>query len=223
MDLLVIGGGRFVGRAIVEAALAAGHRVSTFNRGSQPPAPGVRALHGDRRSDLSALQAGRWDAVIDVCAYLPGEVRALSAALRGRCARQVFISSVSVYADHAQPRQEGDALAALERWAEAETSYTEAIALLPDDAGLHYCRGLVLRRLGRLTDALASLERAAALASELAAAHGERAQVLQALGRLPDALAAHRRVTELNPDNAEAYYNLGLVEQTMGHLAEAIA
>jgi 2'-hydroxyisoflavone reductase len=113
MDLLVIGGGRFVGRAIVLAALAAGHRVSTFSRGQQPVPAGVQALHGDRRQDLSALGGGRWDAVIDCCGYLPGEVAAVARALAGRCPRYVFVSSVSVYADHARPRTEEDPLSEL--------------------------------------------------------------------------------------------------------------
>jgi len=33
MHLLVLGGTRFVGRAVVDAALSAGHEVTLFNRG----------------------------------------------------------------------------------------------------------------------------------------------------------------------------------------------
>lgn len=106
MKLLVIGGGRFAGRAIVEAALSEGHRVSTFNRGSQPPLPGVQAIIGDRRADLSALQADHWDAVIDCCGYLPREVAAMADALAQRVGRYLFLSSVSVYADHSVPCDE---------------------------------------------------------------------------------------------------------------------
>lgn len=113
MKLLVIGGGRFAGRAIVEAALADGHQVTTFNRGSQPAPNGVQAIVGDRRGDLSALQAGHWDAVIDCCGYLPREVAAMADALAHRVGRYVFISSVSVYADHARPCDERAATGAL--------------------------------------------------------------------------------------------------------------
>ncbi|MBQ0958853.1 NAD-dependent epimerase/dehydratase family protein [Ideonella sp. 4Y11] len=113
MKLLVIGGGRFAGRAIVEAALAEGHAVSTFNRGSQPALPGVQAIIGDRRGDLSALHAGRWDAVIDCCGYLPREVAAMADALAHRVGRYVFLSSVSVYADHSRPCDESAATGTL--------------------------------------------------------------------------------------------------------------
>ena len=48
MDLLIIGGGRFVGRHLVEAALAAGHRVTVFHRGQSKvsPHPRLTVLHG---------------------------------------------------------------------------------------------------------------------------------------------------------------------------------
>src|SRR3954471_7638923 len=55
MRLLVLGGTRFLGRHVVEAALARGHDVATFTRGvSGAPPEGARALHGDR-DDPTAL------------------------------------------------------------------------------------------------------------------------------------------------------------------------
>jgi 2'-hydroxyisoflavone reductase len=110
MDLLVIGGGRFLGRHLVDRALARGDRVTVFNRGrasSTWPA-GVTALVGDRAGDLAALDTGRWDAVVDTCGYLPGDTGALAAHLAPRCAVYAFVSSVSVYADSRAPRHEGD-------------------------------------------------------------------------------------------------------------------
>ncbi|MEV7122496.1 NAD-dependent epimerase/dehydratase family protein [Kitasatospora griseola] len=78
-SLLVLGGTRFVGRAVVEAALADGYRVTMFNRGLTDPGlfadAGVETLIGDRTEDLSALDGRRWDAVIDVAGYLPEVVR----------------------------------------------------------------------------------------------------------------------------------------------------
>ena len=107
MDLLIIGGSRFLGRHLVDAALARGDRVTVFNRGqSAPAAAGVTALQGDRQGDLSALRAGRWDAVVDTCGYLPHDVARMAAALAGRAGRYVFISSVSAYASAALPTPE---------------------------------------------------------------------------------------------------------------------
>ncbi len=101
MRLLILGGTRFVGRHLVEAALRAGHAVTLFNRGSSAPGlfPGVETLIGDRAGDHAALRAGSWDAVVDVSAYRPESVRAAAAALRGRARRYVFVSTVSVYLD----------------------------------------------------------------------------------------------------------------------------
>jgi 2'-hydroxyisoflavone reductase len=107
MDLLIIGGSRFLGRHLVDAALARGDRVTLFNRGQSAPAPaGVTALQGDRQGDLSVLNVGRWDAVVDTCGYLPRDVARMAAALAGRARRYVFISSVSAYASAALPTPE---------------------------------------------------------------------------------------------------------------------
>lgn len=104
MDILVIGGTRFLGRHIVEAALAAGHRLTLFNRGQTNPElfPEAEKLRGDRTSDLSALQDRHWDAAIDICGYVPRVVRASAEALAGAVDHYTFISSISVYSDFKQ-------------------------------------------------------------------------------------------------------------------------
>jgi len=102
MNLLILGGGVFLGRAALDAALHGGHAVTVFNRGRARTAwpPGVQVLHGDRAADLSALAGRRWDAVIDTCGYVPADVRASARALDG-CGAYLFVSSVSVYASTA--------------------------------------------------------------------------------------------------------------------------
>jgi 2'-hydroxyisoflavone reductase len=105
MRLLILGGTRFVGRHLTEAALAAGHRVALFNRGRTNPDlfPEAERLRGDRGADLSALEGRRWDAAIDVNGYLPREVKASTELLAGSVERYVFISTRSVYADWKTP------------------------------------------------------------------------------------------------------------------------
>ena len=117
MHVLVLGGTRFVGRHIVKALLAAGHAVSTFNRGTSPDSlpAGVEGLRGDRDAGVAGLQAlatRTWDACVDVCGYTPTQVRPSAELLAGRVNRYVFVSAVSVYGDprsgpvsEAQPRQ----------------------------------------------------------------------------------------------------------------------
>lgn len=101
MNLLVIGGTRFVGRHLVDAALARGHAVTLFHRGRTNPDlfPQVKTIRGDRETDLALLAGGAWDAVVDTCGYFPRIVRLSAGALRDAARAYVFISSISVYAD----------------------------------------------------------------------------------------------------------------------------
>lgn len=103
MQLLIIGGTRFLGRALVDAALAAGHEVTLFNRGQSNPGlyPEVEQLQGDRDGGLDVLKGRRWDAVIDTCGYVPRVVRASAELLATAVDHYTFISTISVYADFA--------------------------------------------------------------------------------------------------------------------------
>ena len=73
MKLLILGGTRFLGRAIVEAAMAKGNEITLFHRGQTNPDlfPEAEHILGDRDGDLNGLAGGRWDAVIDTCGYVP--------------------------------------------------------------------------------------------------------------------------------------------------------
>jgi nucleoside-diphosphate-sugar epimerase len=101
MRLLVLGGTRFVGWAIVTAAVERGWEVATFNRGvSGPDTAGARAMRGDRANpgDVARLvDAGPWDAVVDTSGYVPCEVLSLCQRLEPVTGRFVFMSTVSVY------------------------------------------------------------------------------------------------------------------------------
>jgi 2'-hydroxyisoflavone reductase len=101
MRILVIGGSSFVGRHIVQAALDSGHDVTLFNRGRTDPGafPSAEHLTGDRNSDLSALDGRDWDATVDVCAYVPRQVRTLLETLGARSGHYTFVSTISVYGD----------------------------------------------------------------------------------------------------------------------------
>jgi 2'-hydroxyisoflavone reductase len=100
MKILILGGTVFLGRHLVEAALARGHHITIFNRGQHNPDwyPEVEKLRGDRRREVEALRGRRWDAVIDTCGYLPGAVRKSAELLAAAVEHYTFISSVSVYA-----------------------------------------------------------------------------------------------------------------------------
>jgi 2'-hydroxyisoflavone reductase len=128
MKLLIIGGGKFVGRATVEVALAKGHSVTVFNRGKTTTdvLPGVEWIKGDRDGDLAELAGKSWDAVIDVCAYYPRQVEALLKALRGLMGHYTLVSTVAVYANFDEPERDesGPMLAPIDGAEEKFTSET---------------------------------------------------------------------------------------------------
>lgn len=110
MRLLLIGGPKFLGRALIEASLARGHEVTTFNRGQTNPElfPEIEKLHGDRDGGLGALEGRSWDAAFDTSGYVPGVVRDSAELLDSAVERYAFVSSISVFGDFREPRSEDD-------------------------------------------------------------------------------------------------------------------
>lgn len=106
MDLLILGGTGFTGPFQVRCALARGHRVTIFNRGSRSldwPGP-VEELVGDRNvGNLTALEGRRWDVCIDNPTTLPFWVRDAGRVLQDAVDHYVFTSTLSVYASNAEP------------------------------------------------------------------------------------------------------------------------
>jgi len=102
--LLILGGTRFLGPALVDAALAKGWSLTLFNRGRSNPGlfkdRPLEEVHGDRNvaDDLKKLSGRKWDAVIDTSGYFPRQVRSAMEVLAGNVGQYVFISSISVYA-----------------------------------------------------------------------------------------------------------------------------
>jgi 2'-hydroxyisoflavone reductase len=103
--LLILGGTKFLGPEIVEAAKTAGYKVTLFNRGKTNPQmfPDLEKLHGDRNGDLKALEGRKWDAVVDTSGYIPRHVRDSAMLLKDSVKRYVFISSISVFSDTSKP------------------------------------------------------------------------------------------------------------------------
>ncbi|MBE2998859.1 NAD-dependent epimerase/dehydratase family protein [Nocardiopsis sp. HNM0947] len=97
--LLVLGGTEFVGRAVVEGALARGWEVTVFHRGRHPAPGGVEVRHGDRTEDggLGELRTGEWDAVVDTWSGAPAAVSAAARLLSGRVGHYAYVSSRSVH------------------------------------------------------------------------------------------------------------------------------
>ena len=118
MRLLVLGGTRFVGRAVVQEAIDRGWSVDAVHRGVTGALPdGARGLLADRTDALAlaaALGDATWDAVLDTWAGAPRVAADAARALQGRVERGAYVSSRSVYgevapgADESAPVVEGD-------------------------------------------------------------------------------------------------------------------
>jgi 2'-hydroxyisoflavone reductase len=100
MDVLVLGGSVFLGRAVIGEALAAGAAVTVFNRGVSAPEPdGVAHVRGDRTvpADLAQLADRRFDVVVDTSGYVPADVAASANLLADTCGHYAFVSTINVY------------------------------------------------------------------------------------------------------------------------------
>lgn len=149
MRLLLIGGTEFVGRHILERAVAAGHEVTVFHRGVTEPSdlPDVEHLHGDRDGGLGVLGDRRWDAAVDVCGYSPRIVRLSADVLADAVDRYCFISSESVYADPLPPVVTEDARLATMAAADGEWGWYGPLKVLSERVvgAVFGERGLVVR------------------------------------------------------------------------------
>ncbi len=105
MDVLVIGGNRFMGRSLVWRLLFAGHRVTVVNRGQHgdPFGERVERVVVDRGSAAfdrafgEGLAGRSFDRLIDFAAFTGEEVRRTARVLGGRVGHTVMISTGQVY------------------------------------------------------------------------------------------------------------------------------
>lgn len=100
MDVLILGGTVFLGRAVAAQARSAGHRVTVFNRGRSGSTPdGAEAVAGDRTdpADLQRLSDRHFDLVVDTCGYVPADVTLSAGRLAGHCDHYAFVSTINVF------------------------------------------------------------------------------------------------------------------------------
>ncbi len=114
LRILVLGGTAMLGPAVIDAALARGHRVTMFNRGKTeaqrgtPIPAAVERLVGDRDprkgNGLAALKGREFDVVIDTSGLFPRHVACSADLLESQGTRRyIFISSISAYDNHRTP------------------------------------------------------------------------------------------------------------------------
>jgi nucleoside-diphosphate-sugar epimerase len=101
MNVLVIGGNRFMGLQLVWRLLHAGHRVTVLNRGNlaDPYGDRVERIRVDRSTDEFERQlAGRaFDGVVDFAAFTAADAERAVRTFAGRVGHYVFVSTGQVY------------------------------------------------------------------------------------------------------------------------------
>ena len=103
LNILILGGTSFLGPHQIAYALSRGHRVTTFTRGKTKPSvhqdlfDQVTSLTGDRANDLSALEKGSWDVVIDNSGRNVEWTRKSAQLLKDKAEFYMYTSSTGVY------------------------------------------------------------------------------------------------------------------------------
>ena len=110
MNILVIGGSRFMGAVVVNKLVEAGHRVTVFNRGkaSEAVPAGVRHIKGDRnrlKDFKSEFEAFKPEVVLDMMLLNEVQAQELVAVTTGIAGRLVVASSCDVYRNYNQLRR----------------------------------------------------------------------------------------------------------------------
>ena len=100
MQVLILGGARYVGQLLVFRLLAAGHRVTLLNRGAgnDPFGARVERLRADRSSDEleTALARRHFDAAVDLGVLTEPDARHTVEVLSGKVAHYVAVSTGQV-------------------------------------------------------------------------------------------------------------------------------
>ena len=143
--ILLIGGTYFAGRVFAMIASQNGYSLSFINRGrySMEFLGNVKEYRCDRHdaAGLSAIPFGEYDAVVDFCAYEPGDCASLLKSLNMKASQYILLSTADVYSreirapkDESTPLQDhmGSCMAADYMWKKRnlETEAAEICAQL---------------------------------------------------------------------------------------------
>lgn len=103
LRILILGGTSFLGPHQIAHAISKGHTVTTFTRGKTEPTihkdifQNVEQLIGDRANDLTALENGKWDVVIDNSGHNAEWTKRSATLLKDRADLYIYTSSTGVY------------------------------------------------------------------------------------------------------------------------------
>jgi len=101
MNVLILGGTQFIGKALVEQLMQLQHiNVTLYNRGKTNKGlfGDLSHITGDRmQEELPDFGSAYYDCVVDLSCYYPHSMHYSLEALKGQAERYIFVSTVSVY------------------------------------------------------------------------------------------------------------------------------
>jgi Flp pilus assembly protein TadD len=107
--------------------------------------------------------------------------------------------------------------------AEAEALYRKALKLSPNEAEIHYNRGVALLQMGQAREATASWRRALARRPDYLKALANLGSALGELDQVPEAARILAAAVVCGPDQAEPYNNLAIILRASGRWDDALA
>lgn len=121
MKILVTGGTVFVSKYVAQYYVNKGYEVYVLNRNSRTQVEGVHLLEADRHNCKGVLKGHYYDAVLDVTAYIAGDIKDLLAGLEG-FGQYIMISSSAVYPEtNVQPFTEEQSVGLNKFWGQYGT------------------------------------------------------------------------------------------------------
>ena len=150
-QVLVIGGSYFVGRVFsIFSSQKGDPELHVVNRGNMPlNKAGVheyRCERHDVETMASILPDIKFDAVVDLCAYAPGDIKPVVDALADRIGQYLYVSTASVYVHDGGVKKEGDPLmyesekdAVTQRCCGNASQTAELYAQSTDESIYRYC------------------------------------------------------------------------------------
>jgi uncharacterized protein (TIGR02466 family) len=109
-----------------------------------------------------------------------------------------------------------------QKYAEAVTSYQNALKLQANNTDLLFNLGIALTNLDKLDEAVSAYQQALQIKPNFFEAHGNLGTILQRQGKLEAAISSYQTGLKINPADARGHFNLGTVLRDKGDLPAAV-
>ena len=110
-----------------------------------------------------------------------------------------------------------------QKYAEAVTSYQNALKLQANSPDLCFNCAIALTQLNRLDEAVSAYQQAIKIKPDFFEAHGNLGTILQRQGKLDEAIKSYQTGLKINQQDARGHFNLGTALRDKGDLAGAVS